>query len=128
MAAGQDHERRAHPRVDASFSVRLRRLGTGSRPQPSDVVRVVDLSVGGIRVVAPPWAHVGDVVHIDVDDLGLRGLVVGTSGASPRGAWRHAHIAFTNMSDPTLSAVSRIVELHTVPRGVAPDDAPLPIG
>lgn len=116
MSASQQDERRAHPRVDASFSVHLRRLGTGSRPQPSDVVRVVDLSLGGVRVIAPPWANVGDVVHIMVDDLGLRGLVVGVSSNGPAGGWRNAHIAFTNMSDPTLEAVSQIVELHTVPR------------
>jgi hypothetical protein len=115
MASDQDLERRAHPRVDASFSVRLRRLGTGSRPQPSDVVRVVDLSLGGVRVVAPGWTHVGDVVHIDVDDLGLRGLVVGVSHTSNRSA-RNAHIAFTNMSGPTLTAVGHIVDLHTVPK------------
>lgn len=117
MSASQESDRRAHPRVDASFSVQLRRLGTGSRPQPCDVVRVVDLSLGGVRVVAPPWANVGDVVQIVVDDLGLRGLVVGVSPnrASGRG-WRNAHIAFTNMSDPTLAAVSQIVDLHTLPK------------
>jgi hypothetical protein len=109
-------DRRAHPRVDASFSVHLSRLGTGSRPQPADVVRVVDLSLGGVRVVAPSWANVGDVVHIMVDELGLRGLVVGVSPTGSDRGWRNAHIAFTNMSDPTLEAVSQIVELHTVPR------------
>lgn len=116
MSASQDHERRAHPRVDASFSIHLRRLGTGSRPQPSDVVRVVDLSLGGARVVAPSWVHVGDVVQIVVDDLGLRGLVVGVTANRSGQGLRNAHIAFTNMSDPTLAAVSQIVELHTVPR------------
>lgn len=120
------HERRAHPRVDASFSLRLRRLGTGSRPQPSDMVRVVDLSLGGVRILAPSWVHVGDVVHMDVDDIGLRGLVVGVTPSDQSRAYRHAHIAFTNMSDPTLAAVSQIVDLHTVPQPISLSDAKVP--
>ncbi len=114
MTVDQHQDRRAHPRVTASFSVRVRRLGTGRRTDPSDVVQVVDLSLGGMRVKAPRWVGVGDVVQIEVDDLGVRGLVV---NVSPRqGPALHAHIAFTNISGPTLAAICEIVDLHTLPR------------
>ena len=112
MASATDHDRRAHPRVPASFSVGVRRLGSSIRPAPPATVPVVDLSVGGIRVVAPEWVGVGDVVEIEVDELALRGLVVNVSRRSD-GSALHAHVAFTNVSAEKLAVICQLVDRHT---------------
>ena len=68
-----------------------------------ETVQVYDLSFGGMRIAAPEWMDVGNVVEIDKDGIALRGLVVGVSGRdrsqldeSSRGP--EAHIAFSNVS------------------------------
>ena len=75
-----------------------------------DEVRVVDLSLGGMRVVAPPWAAVGNVVSVELDGVGVRSLVVGlTPSASPDGE-HHAHLAFGSLMPEAIGAVSRRLE------------------
>ena len=102
-------ERRAHPRVPTRFVVNCRRLGRGG---VDGDVEVVDLSMGGIRITAPPGLQLGDVVELTVregaDPFTLSGLVVSTS--SDRVEARYGHIAFTRLTPSTLEHIADLVD------------------
>ena len=102
-------ERRTHRRVPTRFTVNCRRIG---RSGVDEAVEVVDLSMGGVRITAPPALQLGDVVELTVhgaaDPFTLSGLVVSTS--SDRAAIRHGHIAFTRLTPPTLEHITRLID------------------
>ena len=100
-------DRRAHPRVDASFRVHCRRIGR--RGVDQDVV-VIDLSMGGMRITGGEL-RTGDVVELTISEtsppLTLTGLVVGNSVA-PAGP--SSHIAFTRLAPTTLEHIGHLVD------------------
>ncbi len=102
-------ERRAHVRRPVTFFVRCQRLGPRQTEVP-DEVRVVDLSLGGLRVVAPPWAAVGNVVEVELDGVGVRSLVVALSPAARPDDEAHAHLAFGSLMPEAIGVVSRRLE------------------
>ena len=108
-------ERRAHPRFPVSFPVRCRRLGP-PRVQVTDDAWVVDLSVGGMCVVAPPWIDVGNVVMIETEGHAVRGLVVAVNDADPDTADRRAHIACSRLGAEAEAALAHLLEVHAAPQ------------
>ncbi|MEA3216155.1 MAG: PilZ domain [Acidimicrobiia bacterium] len=114
MAAEAVEERRAHPRFVVSFEARCRRLGP-RRMHADQMVSVLDLSFGGMRIEAPPWMDVGNVVEIEKDDIAIRGLVVGVSGRNDGPGQRtslgpQAHIAFSNVSPECHWALAQLLQ------------------
>lgn len=87
-----------------------------------EIVAVHDLSFGGMRISAPEWIDVGNVVEIDKDGIALRGLVVGISGRDGarvdegrRGPGEgrrgpEAHIAFSNVSPECHWALAHLLQ------------------
>jgi hypothetical protein len=108
-------ERRAHPRFPVSFPVRCRRLGP-PRLQVTDEALVVDLSIGGMCIVAPTWIDVGNVVMIETEENAVRGLVVAVNDADPDTAERHAHIACSRLGVEAEVALGRLLEVHAEPQ------------
>jgi hypothetical protein len=110
-AMSTTEERRSAPRVPTRFPVHCRRLGRGGI---DDTVEVVDLSMGGMRIVAPEPLQVGDVVELTVeegiDPLVLFGLVVGTTVGDEDGE-RFGNIAFTRLVPSTLEHIGFLVDL-----------------
>lgn len=104
-------ERRTTPRVPTRFTVHCRRLGRGGI---DDDVEVVDLSMGGLRIVAPDRLQVGDVVELKIDEaldpLTLFGLVVGMAPGDDD-ATRHGNIAFTRLVPSTLEHIGLLIDL-----------------
>lgn len=102
-------ERRAHPRIPAAATVHCRRLGRSGFDRD---VRVVDVSMGGVRIAAPDPLHVGDLVTLsfseDASPLTVRGLVVGTTPHEAGAAF--GHIAFTSLGPAGLEGVGRLVD------------------
>ncbi len=102
-------ERRAHPRVASRFTVICRRLGRSGVHQYVDVL---DLSMGGVRITAPPALQLGDVVELTVDEgsdsFDLSGLVVSTSSDGDEA--RYGHIAFTQLTPSTLEHIADLVD------------------
>jgi hypothetical protein len=111
MSNEQDFaDRRAHPRVPASFTLHCRRLG---RATIDEDVEVLDISMGGLRIVAPDRLDVGHVLELttpEADEGKLTGLVVGTSRAD---GGKHAHIAFTRVGPPALERIAQLVDQHS---------------
>jgi hypothetical protein len=104
-------ERRAHPRVPTRLTVHCRRLG---RTGIDEDVRVLDLSMGGVRIAAPAELRVGDVVELTVAEeppgrLTLTGLVVGVR--SDDTGPRNGHIAFTRLAAAHLEGIGRLIDL-----------------
>lgn len=105
-------ERRSAPRVATRFPVHCRRLGRGGIDHE---VEVVDLSMGGVRIVAPEALQVGDVVELKIsegiDPLTLFGLVVGTTQGQDHE--RFGNIAFTRLAPDTLENIGFLVDLKS---------------
>jgi hypothetical protein len=105
----EEDDRREFRRVSVGFSVHCLRLGR--RGIDTDV-KVIDLSPGGLRLVAPKGMDGGDVVELTftVGDMKIpvRGLVVYTT-TTDKGA-RHGHIAFTGLGDAALNALGRLLD------------------
>jgi hypothetical protein len=76
---------------------------------------VVDLSVGGLCIVAPTWIDVGNVVTIEGEGYSVRGLVVAVNDADPDTADRHAHIACSRLGADAEAALAGLLELHAAP-------------
>jgi c-di-GMP-binding flagellar brake protein YcgR len=117
LAGGTDLrpvQRRRERRVPVRFAVHCRRLGRGGF---DEVVQTVDLSTGGAGIVAGAALVVGDVVMLTVeagngDEVSCKGLVVATSPSPRYRRQRHAHIAFSTLSDTTRERLTRIIDLH----------------
>jgi hypothetical protein len=107
-------ERRAQQRRAVSFSVKCRRLGP-RHAGSTLIVDVVDLSLGGMCVAAPPWADVGNVVEVEIDDIVLRALVVALTGRGADGP-AYAHLAFGSL---TTESVGLVIDLLETPVGTA---------
>ena len=103
-------ERRAGIRVPADLTAHCRRLGRRGVDQD---VRVVDLSLGGVRIAAPDRLQVKDVVELtlpsDPGPLTLRGLVVGTTAS--RTGVSFGHIAFTGLGAFGLERIGHLLEV-----------------
>ena len=107
-------ERRAQQRHPVSFGVKCRRLGP-RHAESTLVVDVLDLSLGGMCVAAPPWADVGNVVEVEIDGIILRALVVAlTEGGA--GSAAYAHLAFGSL---TIESVGLVIDLIETPVGTA---------
>lgn len=104
-------ERRAHRRHPVSFAIQCRRLGP-RRAESTEQVDVVDLSLGGMRITAPSWADLGNVLEIELDGVGLRGLVVGLSGPGPDGGATFAHVAFGSLTSEAFGTVLELLDTH----------------
>ena len=104
-------DRRAHVRHPVSFHVRCRRLGPRQH-EVAETAAVLDLSIGGMRLVAPVWASVGNVIEVEIDGVGVRGLVVALSAGGDPGAELHAHVAFGSLEPSGVGALSRRLEAH----------------
>jgi PilZ domain len=109
-------ERRRHRRFAVRTNLRCRRLGRGGFDEE---VASIDLSLGGVLLLADDRVDVGDVVALDfavVDvTLGLRGLVVsvrptvGSHGPhGPHG--RYVHVAFTGLSPERLDSLCQFLD------------------
>lgn len=102
-------ERRAQRRHAVSFAIRCRRLGP-RRAESTQQVDVVDLSVGGMRITAPPWADIGNVLELEIDGVALRGLVVALSGRGHDGGFAFAHVAFASLTSEAFGAVLEAID------------------
>jgi len=102
-------ERRAHKRHAVSFAIHCRRLGP-RRAESTEQVDVVDLSLGGMRISAPSWADIGNVLEIELDGVALRGLVVGLSGRGIDGGFAYAHVAFGSLTTEAFGAVLELLD------------------
>lgn len=106
--AGQETERRAHPRVGTRFGVHCRRMGRSGIDRD---VEVVDLSMGGMRIMGTGELRTGDVVELTISEAGptltLTGLVVGNSEIA---AGPCSHIAFTRLAPTTLEHIGQLVD------------------
>lgn len=111
-------ERRAHKRHPVTFAVRCRRLGP-RRAGATQVVDVVDVSLGGMKITAPPWVDVGNVLEVELDGVGLRALVVALSGhglapgpasTTDERSAGYAHLAFGSLSDDAFRVVLEVLE------------------
>jgi len=108
VEVGREAERRVHARVDAGFGVHCRRMGRGG---VDGDVEVLDLSMGGMRILGSDELRTGDVVELTISEAGptltLTGLVVGNSEAE---AGRCSHIAFTRLAPTTLEHIGQLVD------------------
>jgi hypothetical protein len=106
-------ERRRHRRFAVRTNLRCRRLGRGGYDEE---VASIDLSLGGVLLLADDRVDVGDVVALDfavVDEtLGLRGLVVsvrptlGSDGPHER----YVHVAFTGLSPERFDSLCQFLD------------------
>lgn len=112
-------QRRRHPRVPVRLSMSCRRLVAGS----ADAVEVlaVDLSEGGVRIVAPAGIQVGEVVLLTVADgtdaIGHRGTVVDVREVADAPGTRHARVAFGSSNPATEAALHQLLQRHSQPTG-----------
>ena len=104
-------ERRRHRRQPVCTGVRCRRLGRGGFDES---VESLDLSLGGMLLLADRRLGVGDVLHLELGRDGtnvrLQGMVVGVRDAPFTGLHaRYVHVAFTSLSSHRLDALAELL-------------------
>ena len=112
-------QRRKHERVPVKLALRCTRVG--DEKQPAIDVETVDLSQGGVKIVAPPGLQVGDVVLLTVADanetIGYRGLVIDVRDAADRPGARAARVAFSGFTEAMEAALTRLIARHAPQTG-----------
>ena len=107
-------QRRKHERVPVKLTLRCSRVGDETHPVID--VETVDLSKGGVKIVAPPGLQVGDVVMLTVADanetIGYRGLVIDVRDAPDHPGARAARVAFSGFTDAMEAALTRLIARH----------------
>lgn len=107
-------QRRRHRRVPVQLSLQCRRLGDEAPPVLD--VEAVDLSKGGVRILAPEGLQVGDVVLLTLADagesVGYRGLVVDVRDAAERPGKRSARVAFSGFTEAMEAALGQLLSRH----------------
>jgi hypothetical protein len=91
-------ERRRHQRFPASFKVRCARIGSD---EPNVEVDAIDVSLSGLRMIAPRGIGAGDVLALVLNPLEpvyTTGIVVTCRPAFDVRGRREAHIAFTKVT------------------------------
>jgi hypothetical protein len=112
-------QRRKHERVPVTLTLQCMRVG--DEKQGVIDVETLDLSQGGVKIVAPPGLQVGDVVELTVADadetIGYRGLVIDVRDAPERPGARAARVAFSGFTDAMESALTRLIARHAPQAG-----------
>ena len=102
-------ERRRHHRYPATFKVRCARLGhEGTEAE----VEAVDVSLSGLRMVAPHGVAAGDVLELDLDldaPVHATGIVVTCRPAREVRGRREAHIAFTRVTPAVRREIEALI-------------------
>lgn len=122
LTRGEDHlvlaapttirtvQRRQHRRTPVAMSLECRRLADSDRSRFD--VTTVDLSEGGVRLVAPPGLVVGDVVMLTVvehaDTVAYRGLVVDVRPDPDEGP-SEVRVAFSGFNAAMESALGKLL-------------------
>src|SRR5689334_7300595 len=87
-------ERRRHQRYPATFKVRCARIGSDD---PNVEVDAIDVSLSGLRMIAPRGVGAGDVLALvlnPIEPVHTTGIVVTCRPAYDVRGRREAHIAF----------------------------------
>lgn len=107
-------QRRRHRRTSVALELECRRLADSERSRFE--VTTVDLSEGGVRIVAPTGLVVGDVVMLtlaeETDAVAYRGLVVDVRGADRDGA-EDVRVKFAGFNAAMEAAVRTLLARHT---------------
>src|SRR5690348_2453019 len=104
-------ERRRHRRYRAAFKVRCTRIGKENLDAEVDAV---DVSLSGLRIIAPRGVAAGDVLSLVLDPVDdqvrATGIVVACRPAFDVRGQREAHIAFTRVNATVQQQLAQLIE------------------
>ena len=112
-------ERRRHHRYPASFRVQCSRIGSDGVDAE---VQAVDVSLSGLRIIAPRGMGAGDVLALVLnpsEPIFTTGIVVTCRPAFNVRGRREAHIAFTKVTANMQKQLERLIN-SLDPVGVSP--------
>ncbi len=110
-------ERRRHHRYPAVFKVHCTRIGKDNLDAE---VQALDVSLSGLRIVAPRGVAAGDVLSLVLnpsDPIQTTGIVVACRPAYDVRGRREAHIAFTKVTATVQKQLDRLIDLVEPERG-----------
>jgi hypothetical protein len=102
-------ERRRHRRYQAAFKVHCSRIGKENLDAEVDAV---DVSLSGLRIIAPRGVAAGDVLSLVLnppDPVRTTGIVVACRPAYDVRGSREAHIAFTRVNASVQQGIEKLI-------------------